>query len=297
MSEEGILNPGGGDAGNYGADAGANANAGAGDNGNNGDAGNSSTISGGDSGTDNAPWYGEIEDSELKGWVENKGFKDPATALQSMRNMEKLVGGDKIAVPKDDSPEEWAKVYNKLGRPEKAEDYQIPVPEEIGDKEFAGEAAKTMHELGLNTKQARGIAEWYNQQTQAMQEKMQVEMDEAAKADAEALRKEWGGNYATEVETANRVMRQYDITSEEQAAILSGSEAALAKMLNRIGKSFGEDSFKEGQGSGQFTQTSDGAKAEIEALKSDKDFMKKYFSGDKTAKAKMDSLYKRATAG
>jgi hypothetical protein len=214
-------------------------------------------------------------------------------ALTSMKNMEKLVGADKIALPKDDNPEEWAKVYDKLGRPKEADDYQLPVPEGE-DGAFAGEAGKKMHELGLNTQQARGLAEWWNEQSSNIKETMEVEQAEAAKADAEALKQEWGKDYPTEVETARRAMRAYEISDDEQAAILSGSEAALAKVLNRVGKSLTEDSDKAGSGNGQFSQSKEGALAEIAQLRSDKDFSQKLYSGDKAAKARMEDLYKRA---
>jgi hypothetical protein len=275
---------GAGNNNNSGADnAGGSDNAGAGNSGGNSNSSNQA----------NAPWYGDIEDSELKGWVENKGFKDPLAALNSMRNMEKLVGADKIALPKDDNEEEWAKVYDKLGRPKEAGDYQLPVPEGE-DGAFAGEAGKKMHELGLNTKQARGLAEWWNEQAAGIKETMEVEQAEAAKADAEALKQEWGKDYPTEVEIARRAMRQFEITGDEQEEILSGSKATLTKVLNRIGKSFREDSDKAGSGNNQFSQTKEGAMAEIAQLRSDKDFSAKLYSGDKAAKAKMDELYKKA---
>ena len=53
-------------------------------------------------------------------------------------NAQKLVGADKIVLPgKEAEASAWDSVYNKLGRPEKAEEYSVPeegVSQEIVDQ-------------------------------------------------------------------------------------------------------------------------------------------------------------------
>jgi hypothetical protein len=51
-------------------------------------------------------WLGETPDPELKGYVENKGWKDPVELLNGYRNLEKLVGQARIAMPKDENDAE-----------------------------------------------------------------------------------------------------------------------------------------------------------------------------------------------
>lgn len=258
-----------------------------------------STVAGGDkgstvSGGNSSPWYGTIEDAELKGWVENKGFKDPITALQSMKNQEKLIGGDKVAIPKSaEDKEAWDAFYKAAGRPEKSEDYQLPVPEG-DDGKFAGEAGQWMHELGLNTQQARGLAEKWNAHIASMQETQKAQDEAASAAEWQDLKKEWGGEYATNLEQANRVNQAFDIKQDELNAVLSGNEAMLTKILKRVGDKMLEDKYQDGDGGKTFTQTKEGAQAEIKELRNDKDFMQKFNAGDVAAKSKMKDLYKRA---
>lgn len=73
---------------------------------------------------------------------------------------------DMIKMPVSD--EEFEGVYDKLGRPEKADGYEFGEPEgmkelnlqrdETGSKEWKAK----MHELGLSQKQAKGLSDFYN---------------------------------------------------------------------------------------------------------------------------------------
>src|SRR4051812_7514574 len=69
-----------------------------------------------------ADWTAGLNEA-TRGFVENRGFKDPQTLADSYVNLEKLMGVPKdrlLQVPeKDDDAEGWGKVYNRLGRPEK----------------------------------------------------------------------------------------------------------------------------------------------------------------------------------
>src|SRR4051812_33433335 len=70
-------------------------------------------------------------DDASAAFVAEKQFKDMSTAIQSHRNLEKLVGvpADKLLrLPTDDSPEAWNAIYDKLGRPKDAAGYNLPLP-------------------------------------------------------------------------------------------------------------------------------------------------------------------------
>jgi len=272
-----------------------------------GDNGQQSTVPGGNDnggqqqsqnsgGDGSSPWYGDIEDAELKGWVENKGFKDPVAALQSMKNQEKLLGSDKIAMPKDmEDKEGWDKVYDKLGRPKESADYQLPVPEGE-DGEFAKVAGDWMHEAGLNTTQARALAEKWNEYASKAVGEQEAAQAVKFEQELEGLKKEWGNEYATNVNAADQVNREFDIPKADLDAILAGSEATLVKTLHKISKGMLEDNYKDGDNGKRFGQTKEGARAEIQEKRADKDFMEKYNKGDPVAINQMNELYKKAEA-
>lgn len=90
-----------------------------------------------------------------------------------------------VNLPKDDKPESWAPIFAKLGRPEKPEEYEIPVPEGQAElKEFRAWA----HEIGLTKTQAKALAsKWNDYSGNIMGQNTQ-----AHQAGIAALDAEWG---------------------------------------------------------------------------------------------------------
>jgi hypothetical protein len=87
----------------------------------------------------------------------------------------------KFAVPNKNSTEDqWNEVYNKLGRPESAEKYELNIKSEVVPIEPAAikQFAENAHKLGLNTKQAQGVLEFYknNMEGLAKQEKIRLKL-------------------------------------------------------------------------------------------------------------------------
>src|SRR5690606_18358521 len=68
-------------------------------------------------------WTSGFSD-DLKGFVQNKGFKDPASVLDSYRNLEKLMGTPKerlLRLPENmDDANAMGEIYTRLGRPQTA---------------------------------------------------------------------------------------------------------------------------------------------------------------------------------
>src|SRR5262245_59817777 len=98
-----------------------------------------------------ATWE-EAGPSLAKGYVESQKF-----------------AGGAIRLPKDDAKhEEWASFYSNLGRPEKAEGYDLVKPDQIPEglawrPEWETKARATAHSLGLTAKQFGGIVNLYNE--------------------------------------------------------------------------------------------------------------------------------------
>lgn len=246
----------------------------------------------------NEPWYGTVTDPELKGWLDNKGFEDPATAMKAFRNTEKMLGKRRLAVPKDsDDADGWNAVYDALGRPAKPEEYGIDTPEG-GSKEMVDGFAGKAHELGLNTQQARELAGWYNGQTAELQQQMEVEAKNRFEADEQELRKEWGSKYDEKIALGQRAVREFGIekaTLEKLEASIGAAE--LFRLFGTIGGKLGEASFHDDGKGGEFGQTKEGARVAIDQKMSDPAFRKRYYGGDKAAKAEMDKLHKVAYSG
>jgi hypothetical protein len=238
---------------------------------------------------------------EVRGVIQTKGWKGPADVVGSYQNLEKLLGADKagraIVPPKDDAaPEEWAAFYGKLGRPEKADGYKLPVPD--GDAgEFAATAASWFHEAGLTAKQAETLAAKWNDHMGGTLQSQQAEFEQKAAIDLQELQKEWGGQFEANSELARRAIREAGLSQDEGKAI----ERALglgkaAKVFAFLGKQFAEAPMKGGEGAGRgtFGATPADAKARIAALKADPDWSARYLKGDADARGEFNRLHQIA---
>lgn len=241
-------------------------------------------------------WLDSIDDADLKGYVENKGWKDPRELADGYRNLEKLLGGEKLPMPKgEDDAEGWARVYDKLGRPQAADAYKIPTMGE-GQDQFVKDVQGKFHELGLTEKQGNALAEWYHGVQKGMVDTSMAGSAQQAEADLAALKTEWGGAYDENVEFGRRAAREYGLDE----AKLNKMEQALGtgemlKLMARIGRSQGESTFTGSGGkSGMFGMTPAQAQARIGELKADKGWTQKYVSGDADARAEFQRLHQLA---
>lgn len=166
---------------------------------------------------------------------------------------------------KDAKPEDWASFYKQIGRPEKPEEYEIPVPEGM-DGAFAKEMAPILHKHGLTAAQAKGLAEDWN----AMQSKQQQDaikaIDAQNKAEEADLKNEWGQNHDANMHFAKLAVKQF-LPQEKAGAMIDAIESAIGykatiQFLHGIGKGLGEH---DAAGLGEKT-SGDGAKSLAERL-------------------------------
>ncbi len=239
-------------------------------------------------------WYsGYAED--VRGFVENKGWKDPADAITGYINLEKFLGADKagrgLVLPKDDAtPDEWGQVYDRLGRPKSPDEYKLAVPD--GDSgEFAKVAASKFHELGLTAKQAEQLSAWYNEQAQAMGASQQQQMAQSSEQQMAQLQQEWGKDYDANIEAGRRAARQFGVDEAFLEKMESSvGTAEMLKFFAKVGKGLGEDSFVDGGASGKFGISPEAARVRIGQLKADPNWTAKYLGGDADARAELERL-------
>ena len=221
--------------------------------------------------------------------VKAKGWKGPADALLSYQNLEKVFGADKagrtILAPKsDDDADGWSAVYNRLGRPESADKYELPVPDG-DDGSFAQAAAPVLHELGLTTKQAKGLAEWWNQASSTRIEAADEAFSKQSEAEYAALKGEWGAAAAQNEELAKRAVLKFGKEAGLDEASFDSLERAIGtakvmKLFHAIGAKFGEADFvgSDTPSSGALTPAQ--AKNKVASLFADKEFMGRYMHQD-----------------
>jgi len=241
--------------------------------------------------TSTGAWYDQIQDTDLRGYLQNKGWKEPADMAVGYRNLEKLVGQDKVALPKSETDVDgWSRVYDALGRPKTADDYKLPVPEgQSGD--FAKEAASKFHELGISAKQASALAEWWNKTHGGALEQHKTKMAQQSEADVLALKSEWGGAWDENVELGRRAAREFGLSVDKLTKIENAvGTKDVMQLMAKIGRGLTEHEFETGRSTTSFGMTPEAARARILDLRADKDWAAKYLQGGADQKAEMSRL-------
>lgn len=234
---------------------------------------------------------------DLKGYVQNKGFKTPADMADSYKHLEKLMGVPKeqlLKLPqKEEDADSWNAVYSKLGRPEKADDYKINAPEKGADENFVKWAKGTFHELGLSAKQAEKLSGKYNEYLSGISNAHQEAFNQTLTTELNGLKKEWGAAFEQNRNVALKAKEQFGISDTEIDALSANlGFARMTKLLHQIGSSIGEDQFISGKSKGMDgALTPAQAKDRISALKHDKSFVTRYTNGELDAVAEMKRLH------
>jgi len=241
--------------------------------------------------TTSTDWTSGLNE-DLRGYVQNKGFKDPAAAIDSYRNLEKLMGVPKerlLKLPEKEDDPAWSEVHARLGRPASPDEYKID-----GDnKDFAKWAKETFHGLGLNKKQAEALFGKYNEFAQGHATKQMETQVQQAQASETSLRKEWGAAYDQNVMTAKKAAMTFGLTKEVIDKLESAmGYADVMKFMSTIGSKVGEDSFVASTSSnrGFGVMTPEQAKNRIAGLKQDREFISKLSQGNAEARAEWDRL-------
>lgn len=240
------------------------------------------------------PWNAGF-DEETSAYVGNKGWQSPADILNSYRNLEKFAGGSKnlLELPGVDADQTALDAfYNKLGRPESADKYDLKMPDG-GDSEMTEWFKQNAHKIGMTSKQAATLFDAWNEMTAAKMQAMQQEALASSEAELTQLKKEWGQGFDAQIDSGKRAVAALGYNAEQLNALEAKmGTSEMLKLFAAVGSKMGEDAFADGNRSGgsSFGMTPAAAKQQIADLKMDKNFMNEYLSGNKDAVAKMQRL-------
>jgi hypothetical protein len=251
----------------------------------------------------NAAWYGDLSsNAELKAFAETKAFKDPGAALESMRNLEKLVGvpaDQLIRKPKDANDVEGQKAFRTaLGVPEAAEAYEIKSPDGPAGADFVKWAGNTFLDAGIPKEAAGKIVAKWNEFATAQLAAIEQSNQTAFANGLVQLKDSWGAAAPERLELAARAARAFGpalgmkeigddvFKSLERGA---GDGVTLIKFLAEVGSRLGDDKFVRGNAPA-FTMTAEQANAKITELRADKAWTSAYLGGDKNKQAEMQRL-------
>lgn len=283
-----------GGEGGEGGDAGAGATGGEG-----GDAGNKGNEGGGEAIT----W--EQVHSAIPEELRSDKSMETITSLEGLTksyiHAQKALGKDKFIVPdKHASPEDWQQIFQKLGNPEKLEDYKVNVADEkTAEDEGFLKFKEAAHKAGVLPHQFEQLVETLDTQGKSASEKRAVEQKAEFDKQINALKTEWGDQYDNQVKKANAAFKHLIPEAADRKAFLAtgmGDHPYVAKLLASASKFMSEDDFVgTGDGSlGGLTPTEALKKAQEIQGNMEHPYRKPEHPGHKAAKKEVADLYASA---
>ena len=212
-----------------------------------------------------APSLGKFEDTP-------EGLAEVA---KSYVNLEKLLGHEKVPLPKGPEDLEGMAQFNKaLGVPEVAAGYNLPEPQlpgEMSKMTFDKDSfQEIMHKISATPAQAEGLWKAYTDMSGNIYKSHMAQFEETLNTNINKLRADWGDAYAANIELGDMVISKF---ADDQAmgdwltATLSKDPAGM-KFLAKIGSQFSENKIGEFQYK-RFSMTPDEARAEVTKIKMD----------------------------
>lgn len=247
-------------------------------------------------------WYSAFSD-ENRGVVELKGFKTAEDVLNSYRNAEKFIGTPterRMLLPeKLDDDKALAPIYDRLGRPEKAEGYALKALPET-DPEFVKWAQGQFHAAGLSKRQGEALFKNWSDHVSGLASKQQESQTAALQQQESKLKEEWGSAFDQNTGIARKFASAVGFDDNDCRALagvlgVDGLNKFFVGIVEKFGIQLGEHDFHGGEG-GQGnnfkgpTLSPGAAGARMKELQGDTEWTKKFLSGDVAAREEFDRL-------
>ncbi len=184
-------------------------------------------------------------------------FKDdPGLLATSYLEQEKMNSG-RVKIPVDtDSAETKSAFYQKLGRPDNVEGYNLPqLPEgQEYDTELIGTMRGIAFESGVSDSQFGGlVAKFVEAQGAAVATKL-AEQNREAEATISELQTEWGQDYDKNIEVSRRALKELIPEGMDENALIALIEEKnldnnknFVKFLQNIGAKILDDNYVKGE--------------------------------------------------
>ena len=196
------------------------------------------------------------QSSSWKNSISEEFRKDPSiekfteidALAKSYINATRMIGQDKIVIPtKNSTQEAWDEAYEKLGRPESPDKYNLKIESDVinMDENAIKSFAEQSHKLGLNSKQAEGILDFYKNNMEGSAQQAKIDTETAQAQSEQELRSEWGRDFDAKVQQAGAIAKA-NINPEVLDMTLSsgirlGDHPEIIKGFSKIANMMSED--------------------------------------------------------
>ena len=213
---------------------------------------------------------------EIRDHPRLQSINDVGNLGLSFVNAQRLIGADKIPLPKNPTEDDLSNIYSKLGRPDEPSGYAIQADGQILTEGDVNTYTDIAHKLCLSKTQANGILDYYRSSIQQTTEAMSKDAQQQKQQIEQNLKAEWGADYDAKVNQANRAVA--DIAGQDllDMVLQDGTKvgnhpafikafASFADFKNSVTK---EDTISEN--SVNYRMSTAEAKSKLDAIMSDK---------------------------
>lgn len=170
-------------------------------------------------------------------------FDDWGGVAKSYANAAKLVGMDKnqiLAMPKENTPEAMAPIWDKLGRPADTKGYDIEQYKEVLPPEVLGKYADIAHKNGVSKSAFNSmISEFVNESVTG--QKLMAEQQEQQIGQWQAeVKKEFGAAYDDKLNFAKKAVESFGLTDVIKENPTMFEHPAIIKAFVAIGEKTSE---------------------------------------------------------
>lgn len=257
-------------------------------------------------------WFTGKLDAEGIGWLQNRGLDGKSAdevavaAISAHREAQKFLGvnaSELVRLPKERTDPAWKGVYERLGKPLDAKDYDFSTVKS-GDKALDDSLTAKLRDVAWRNNLSKEAAvEVAKDFVKIQAEAGTADADTRAAtiaADRLALDKSWGSNKTANMFIAQQALKKFNL--EPEIVNLIESQVGYGKTMNfflAVGQAMGEDKLViANTPNGDKVMTSEQASAKIGELKADKEWVKRYQAGgDKSAEFKQLSALTRIQMG
>ena len=199
-----------------------------------------------------ASWADEADRESISNWASR--FTDEKAFAKGLIEARKAASA-RPPIPDDKaSPEDRHAFFKQLGKPDKAEEYQLK-DEGYDDvaKARLGEFKQFAHGLDLSQKQAEQLKDWYDKNESAAADQHLAAMKTAKDTNVQALKQRWGPDFDTNVTLAESAGRHFFQSEADLQAFQSflktplqdgsvpGNHPIFLQILAQVGRALTED--------------------------------------------------------
>lgn len=270
-----------------------------------GDTGDAGQVSAAQTGAPSFSWKTQLSPDVMNSPTMQKFSDDKDGLLKAVTShleLEKLLGHEKVPIPKGpEDAEGWARFNKAMGIPDKADGYGLPdaqIPENMQGMVYdKAKFAETVHQFKLTPSQAKGLWGAYTEMIKGVYSQAQQAQQAQMTQVINQMRSEWGDAYDSNVELGQMVINKFssDKGMEDFVTATLAKSPMGIKFLSKIGSQFAENKIGDFKYS-RFSLTPDQAQSEIDSILRDSNHP---YNSDKASQAERDkaidyvnSLYK-----